>query len=81
MSNLRCYCLVCGGNSSTINESKSNFSRHIALEHNIWDYFSFITYMTKKPERERTQLEQHVLRCIDRKSIEWLPSVAMAKIA
>lgn len=48
--NLLSFCLVCGNNRNVINEMKkgSNFSRHIMIEHNVWNYFNYVTYVHRK---------------------------------
>lgn len=73
-SNLNSYCLVCGAHCNTVNEGHSNFARHVALEHNIWNYFNYVTYISKKSVMRRTQLEQFVMDKLAARAIDWLPS-------
>ncbi len=70
--NLNISCLLCNLNRSIFNSSaKLNFKGHIAINHNIWNYFYFNRYIEKKPIKDRSSFEREIFM---NHGIYWLPN-------
>ena len=47
-------CIVCNLDKTRFNSSKVNFRGHIAITHNIWNYFYYSEYIKHKPYLKRS---------------------------
>lgn len=63
-------CIVCNLDKAKFNSSTMSFKAHIAITHNIWNYFYYYEYIHHKPALKRTAFEREIFLL---KSATWLP--------
>lgn len=71
-------CIVCNLDKAKFNSSTMSFKAHIAITHNIWNYFYYYEYIHHKPALKRTAFEREIFLL---KSATWLPIDASFDVA
>lgn len=76
------HCFICGSSKENINKiyrSDKGFKKHIEMEHNMWNYISYLVYVEKLKHESMTAQEQYIQSLWKVKSIDWLPYVSLSK--
>lgn len=63
-------CIVCNLDKTRFNSSTMSFKGHIAITHNIWNYFYYNEYIIHKSPYKRTPYERVIYL---NRSANWLP--------
>lgn len=54
-------------------DNKKGFFYHVKIEHNLWNYLFFISYLKDKETTEYSGFESYVAEKLDKKDISWFP--------
>ena len=49
------------------------FKRHIEVEHNLWNYIYYLSYLTGLHPSKITEQQQMILNQLKAHSYEWIP--------
>lgn len=49
------------------------------MEHNMWNYISYLVYLEKLKQENMTAQEQYIQSLWKVKSIDWLPYVSLTR--
>lgn len=63
-------CIICNLDKIRFNSSNMSFKAHIAISHNVWNYFYYYEYIFHKSPYKRTPSERHVFLA---RNANWLP--------
>lgn len=67
-------CFICSEHRDIIERlTDKNLRKHMAYEHNVWNYIYFLAYIDKKEQTEYTGIESYVKHCYDHSDISWFP--------
>jgi len=66
-------CLICGVPKKEFSKLELNFIEHISKDHNIWNYLSFIYYLSSTKENALFSQEIQILEKIKRNDSSWIP--------
>jgi len=76
-------CFICGVDKNDIDEAfqkrgigKGFEEQHVAHEHNMWDYLSFLMHLQHKDSTEYTGAETFVGNCVLDEDTSWVPTGA-----
>eukprot|EP00668_Euglena_longa_P002289 GGOE01002640.1.p1 GENE.GGOE01002640.1~~GGOE01002640.1.p1 ORF type:complete len:341 (-),score=108.05 GGOE01002640.1:195-1217(-) len=71
---LRDWCFICGRDRGTLDRvTPGGFHRHIATEHNLWNYVSFLQLLATKDPDQRTGPEAYVWGKLQQKDVTFFP--------
>lgn len=66
-------CEVCQINKQDFDNIDLNFHHHLQKEHNIWDYFDYISQIRKKPMIDCNLLELNIRKKLENLDFSWIP--------
>lgn len=68
-------CFVCGLPVEEFERPGcADFETHINKEHYMWNYISYLAYLTEKDKNDLDGVEQHVYQQMANNSISWIPN-------
>ncbi|TDH11017.1 hypothetical protein EPR50_G00081930 [Perca flavescens] len=70
---LKTTCFICGLERDKFDNKTVSFEEHIKLEHNIWNYLSFIVLVREKNKTDYTGPESYVAHMIKNNNLDWFP--------
>lgn len=68
---LNSCCIVCNLDKTRFNSAKVNFRAHIAITHNIWNYFYYYEYIKHKQAHKRAPYERAIFLS---PNANWMPA-------
>lgn len=54
-------------------ENKKGFLYHVKIDHNLWNYIFFISYLNNKEKTEYTGFESYIYDKLENNDIYWFP--------
>lgn len=51
------------------------------MQHNLWNYISFLVYLSKLKPENMTAQQQYVVALWKKKNFDWLPYKTLSKFA
>ncbi len=61
-------------------DNNKGFSYHVRAEHNMWNYFFFISYLKFKEKTEYSGFESYVAQKLEADDISWFPLHKLIKL-
>lgn len=58
---MRNICYICSIDRNTFDKYSDGFERHIARDHNLWQYVFYIVHLQSKDSTEYTGIESYVI--------------------
>jgi len=68
-------CYICQITRDSALNQNMDFQKHIKLDHNIWNYVYFFTYLNISNPLSFTSLEKSVIDKMSEKDISWIPII------
>ena len=65
--------MICKIQRKEFEKRDLNFEKHVKNEHNIWNYFNFVSYMNKIDDHSCFGLEYDILGYIKKEDLRWIP--------
>lgn len=54
-------------------DHRQGFLYHVKIEHNLWNYIFFISYLKNKEKTEYTGFESYIANKLETNDITWFP--------
>lgn len=73
---IKSQCFICDIHKNRFDPKASEgitFQNHINNEHGIWDYISFLIYLSEKETTEFTGIEQYLYEMVEKKDLTFFP--------
>ncbi len=69
--NYRCF--ICNSEKDNLEKNSINFSEHLEIHHNMWDYAFYIISLRLKDKQDLNSNNSYVKEQIEKRSISWFP--------
>jgi inositol 1,4,5-triphosphate receptor type 3 len=69
----RFKCYICQISRDESLNKKIDFDRHCKVDHNVWNYVYFLTFLHITNPNDFNALQNEVWDCLSQKDISWIP--------
>ena len=66
-------CIICALTRDEAIKHGINFDKHIIIEHNLWSYVYFITYLRLNSPKRLGPVERFVKKLLEGDKLSWIP--------